>query len=278
MRRPFLTGQNQAAARRAKSPVVSAALLGGIVLACALADILAPGNAARMDLGALLSPPDARHIFGTDGLGRDLFKMILHGGRISLLIGLFSSAIAALIAMVYGAAAGLAPKWLDNFLMRTTELILSIPSILYIISIQAILGKPTLVSLSVVIGVTSWMNIAKIIRVEVRQIRRSEHVMAARLMGARFPYLLWHHLLPNFMPSVMFMLIYNISQAIAAEASLSFLGLGMPPGSATWGVLMSLSQDALLTNSWWIILIPSLFLVVTLVCITNIGEYLRRSV
>lgn len=276
-RPPFSAVQRRTPMSVAKPPVVSAALLGGIVIACALADILAPGNAARMDLGTLLSPPNASHIFGTDQLGRDIFKMILHGGRISLIIGLVSSAIAALIAMVYGAAAGLAPKWLDNLLMRTTELIMSIPSILYVVSIQAILGKSSLLSLSVVIGATSWMNIAKIIRAEVRQIHRSEHVMAARLMGARFPYMLWHHLLPNFMPSVMFMLIYNISQAIAAEASLSFLGLGMPPGSATWGALMSLSQDALLTNSWWIILIPSLFLVTTLVCITNIGEHLRRK-
>ena len=260
-----------------KKSCVSAAVLGGIILACVLADVIAPGDASRMDLDALLLPPSAMHVFGTDQLGRDLFKMILHGGRVSLVIGLLASAIAALIAIIYGAAAGLAPKWLDNLLMRITELIMSVPSILYIISIQAILGRPTLLSLSIVIGLTSWMNISKIIRAEVRQIHGSEFVLSARLMGAKFPYILRRHLLPNFLPSVMFMLIFNVSQAIAAEATLSFLGLGMPPGSATWGSLMSLSRDALFTNSWWIIVIPSLFLITTLICMANIGEQLRGS-
>lgn len=262
---------------RGEKPLASAGILGAVILACVMAGALAPGDPGYMDFDALLIPPSAAHIFGTDSLGRDLFAMILHGGRVSLIIGLLASLIAALIAMVYGAAAGLAPKWLDDFLMRLVELFMSVPSILYIVSIQAVLGKPTMFSLSVVIGVTSWMNIAKIVRAEVRQVHKSEYILAARLMGAKFPYLLRRHLLPHFMPSVMFMMIYNVSQAIASEATLSFLGLGMPPGSATWGSLMSLSQDALLTNSWWIILIPALFVMITLVCMTNIGEYLRRK-
>ena len=260
-----------------KKPIISCTILGIIILAAALADVFAAGNPMRMDLESLLMPPGGEYIFGTDQLGRDLFKMVLHGGRISLIIGLLASAISAAIAMIYGALAGLSPKWLDNALMRLTEIIMSVPSILYIVSIQAILGQPTMISLSIVIGITSWMNIAKIVRAEVRQIHRSEYILSSRLMGAKFMYILRRHLLPNFMPSIMFMLIYNISQAIAAEATLSFLGLGMPPGTATWGVLMSLAQDALLTNSWWVILIPTLFLITTLVCITSIGEYLRRK-
>ncbi len=260
-----------------KKPLPSAAVLAAIMLLCALADFIAGGDASYMDLNALLVPPGAAHLFGTDQTGRDLFKMILHGGRVSLTIGLLATGITALIAFVYGGAAGLAPKWLDGLLMRLTELLLSVPSVLYVVSIQAVLGKPTVLSLSVVIGATSWMAIAKIIRAEVRQIHESEFILASRLMGARFPYILRRHLLPNFMPSVMFMLIYQVSQAIAAEATLSFLGLGMPPGSATWGALISLSQDALLTNSWWVIIIPSAFLITTLVCMTNIGEWLRRK-
>ncbi|MDR1688748.1 MAG: ABC transporter permease [Clostridiales bacterium] len=262
---------------KTKKPFVSTAVLAGIVLVCVLADIIAPGDAARMDFDALLKAPSIAHLFGTDPLGRDLFKMILHGGRVSLVIGLFSSVITAFIALFYGALAGLAPKWLDNLLMRFTDLIMSVPSILFTVSILAVLGKPNVLSLSVVIGVTSWMNIAKIVRAQVRQIHKSEYILSAKLMGAKFLYMLRQHLLPNIMPSIMFMLIFNVSQAIAAEATLSFLGLGMPPGTATWGFLMSLSQDALLTNSWWLVVIPSLFLITTLVCMTNIGEYFRRK-
>ncbi|MCL2096285.1 MAG: ABC transporter permease [Oscillospiraceae bacterium] len=262
--------------RNIKKPVLSSVILGIIIISCVFADIISPGNPGRMNFDAIRKPPDINYIFGTDQLGRDMFRMILHGGRVSLAIGLLASSVSAFTAVVYGAVSGLSPKWLDNLLMRFTEIIMSVPSVLYIVSIQAALGKPTVLSLSLLIGMTSWMNISKIIRTEVRQIHRSEYILAARLSGAKFPYILRRHLLPNFLPSVMFMLIYNVSQAIAAEATLSFLGLGMPPGSATWGSLMSLSQSALLTNSWWIIIIPSLFLITTLVCITNIGEYLRR--
>lgn len=262
---------------RTKAPVVSAVILCIIIFSCILADILSPGDAARMDFTALSLAPNSVHLFGTDEMGRDIFAMILHGGRVSLAIGLLASVITAAIAMAYGAAAGLAPKWLDDLLMRFTELLMSLPSILYVVLILAIIGNPGVLSLSLVIGVTSWMNIAKIVRTEVRQIHGSEYILSARLSGAKFPYMLRRHLLPGFMPPILFMLIYNISQAIAAEATLSFLGLGMPPAAATWGSLLSLAQDALLTNSWWIILIPSAFLVTTLVCITNIGEYFRRK-
>jgi peptide/nickel transport system permease protein len=263
--------------KRTKRPIPSALILAGIMLLCLLADILAPGDATRMDFTALASGPSAAHIFGTDQMGRDLFKMIAHGGRVSLAIGLTASLIAAVIAVIYGGMAGLAPVWLDNLLTLFNELLICIPSVLYVVSIQAVLGKPTILSMSVVIGATSWMNIAKVIRVEVRQLRNSEFIMAARLMGEKLPYILIRHLLPNFLPGVMFMLIYNVCSSIAAEATLSFLGLGLPPGSASWGALLSLSQDALLTNGWWIILIPSLFLITTLVCMTNIGEYIRRK-
>jgi peptide/nickel transport system permease protein len=230
-----------------------------------------------MDFTALAARPSAAHIFGTDQMGRDIFKMIAHGGRVSLAIGLLASFIAALIAIIYGGLAGLAARWIDGLMMRFTELLICVPSVLYIVTIQAVLGKPTVLSMSVVIGVTSWMNIAKVIRAEVRQLHGSEFIMAARLMGAKFGYILLKHLLPNFLPGVMFMLVYNVCSSIAAEATLSFLGLGLPPGSASWGALISLSQDALLTNGWWIIIIPSLFLITTLVCMTNIGEYVRRK-
>ncbi|MDR1135347.1 MAG: ABC transporter permease [Clostridiales Family XIII bacterium] len=256
-------------------PRVSIAILGGIVLMCALAPLISGGEPMRMELAALRLPPGIHHIFGTDPLGRDIFNMIIHGGRASLLIGLFASLIAGMIAAVYGTVAGLAPRWLDDLLMRITELIMSVPSILYIISLSAIFGRPTLMSLSIIIGVTSWTSISKIVRAEVRQIRQSEYILSARLSGGGFIYILRRHLFPNFIPAIMFMLIYNISQAIATEATLSFLGLGLPPNTASWGSLMALAQDALLTNDWWIILIPTTFLVVTLVCITNIGEYLR---
>lgn len=119
------------------------------------------------------------------------------------------------------------------------------------------------------------MNISKVVRSEVRQIRNSDFVLASRLAGGKFFYILRKHLFPNFISSTMFMIVTNVSAAIGTEATLSFLGIGLPMEIISWGSMMSLSQKALLSNSWWIILIPGLFLVTTLVCITNVGEYIR---
>ncbi len=139
------------------------------------------------------------------------------------------------------------------------------------------MGKANVFSISLVIGVTGWMSIAKVVRTEVRQLRSSEYVLASGCMGGGFLYVLWKHLAPNFMASVMFMVVMNVRGAIVAESTLSFMGIGLPVEVITWGSMLSLAEKALLTGSWWMILIPGLFLIVTLVCITDIGNYLRRS-
>jgi peptide/nickel transport system permease protein len=257
-------------------PKVSAALLGIIAVLCLTSPLWNWGNPSHMVFDALDLPPSGDWLFGTDTLGRDIFSMVWHGGRISIYIGVFATAITTLIAVVYGTVSGLAGDFVDSLMMRFVEVLLSIPSILYVISIQAILGKPSATSISVVIGLTSWMNIAKMVRSEARRVSRAEYVLSAKQMGGGFFYVLFRHLLPNFIPAIMFMVIYNIGQAIATEATLSFLGIGLPANVISWGSLMALSEKALLTGSWWIITIPGFFLVTTLVCITNLGEHYRR--
>ena len=262
--------------KKLKFPIYSAILLGLIVIACILAPIWDGENPTKMFFDSLNQPPSGEFLFGTDTMGRDIFNMIWYGGRISIYVGLFATLISTVIAMVYGTLSGLANNFIDSMMMRTVELLLSIPSILYVVSIQAILGSPTPTSIAIVIGLTSWMNISKMVRGEVLRVRNSEYVTSAKMMGGRFIYVLRKHLLPNFMPAIMFMIVSNIGQAIATEATLSFIGIGLPPDAVSWGSLMSLSEKALLTSSWWIIVIPGLFLVTTLVCITNLGEYNRR--
>ena len=159
--------------------------------------------------------------------------------------------------------------------MRLTEIFLSIPSLLLIVLLQAVLGKAGVVSLSVVIGVTGWTGMAKVVRAEVRRLRESEYVLAARCMGAGFFHVLRRHLAPNFFSSIMFMAVMSIRSAIAAESTLSFMGLGLPLEVVSWGSMLSLAEKALLSGAWWIILIPGAFLVVTLLCVTSIGSWLR---
>lgn len=259
-------------------PLVSMAVLAVILLGCLFCDLFIPKDPAYMDLYHANTTPNAEFWFGTDTMGRDIFSMIWYGGRISLLIGFFATVISTVIAILFGAISGLAPKWLDNLLMRLTEIFLSIPNLLLMILLQAILGKANVLSISFVIGITGWTSIAKVVRTEVRQIRNSEYVIAARCMGAGFFRILWKHLMPNFISSIMFMVVMNIRGAIVSESTLSFLGIGLPLEIISWGSMLSLSEKSMLSGAWWIILIPGIFLVVTLLCITNIGNHLRKNV
>lgn len=258
-------------------PLISCILVGLILLGCLFCGVLAPKDPGTLDLAHLSQPPCQEFLFGTDPLGRDVFSMIWYGGRISLCIGFLSTALSTCIAALYGCICGVAPAWLDDALMRFSEMAMSIPSILIIIFLQAILGQANLLSISLVIGFTSWMSIAKVVRTEVHQIKSSEYIQYARLTGGRFFYILRRHLLPNFIPSIMFMVVTNIGAAIGTESTLSFLGLGLPVETVSWGSMLSMADRALLSNNWWLIIIPGLFLVTTLVCITNIGHYIRNA-
>ena len=259
-------------------PVVSAAILILIVLGCLCAELIMTKDPAYMDLLNYNKAPDREFLFGTDTMGRDIFSMIWYGGRISLLIGVLATFLSTVLAIVFGSVSGCAPEWVDSLLMRFTEIFLSIPNLLLVILLQAVLGKASIFSISFIIGITSWPSIAKVVRTEVKQIRNSGYVIAARCMGGSFRHVLWKHLTPNFASSIMFMVVMNIRSAIIAESTLSFMGIGLPLEQISWGSMLSNADKALMTKSWWIILIPGLFLTVTLMCMTNLGNYLRKAV
>lgn len=256
-------------------PYISVTVLTVIVAGCIIGSIVYSDSAYYMQLSEISAAPGRGHIFGTDTLGRDVFSVIWCGGRISLTVGLLATLISTAIAVVYGAAAGLASQRVDDMMMRLTEILMSVPQMLFVMFLQAIMGDANVISISVVIGITGWMAVAKMVRSEVRQLRSSGFVMAARSMGGGFFYILYRHLMPNFMSAVMFMIVTNIGGAISMEATLSFLGLGLPAEVVSWGSLMSLSQRAMLSGAWWILMIPGIFMVSTLIYITEIGEYLR---
>ena len=258
-------------------PIISTIVLIIIIAGCLFSSLIMTHDPKYMDLVNSNVSPNRIFYFGTDSMGRDIFSDIWYGGRISLFIGIVSTMISTTIAIIYGSISGMAVEWIDNLMMKATEILLSIPSILIIIFIQVIIGGSNPISISIVIGLVSWMSISKIVRSEVRQIRNSEYILAAKIMGGKFFYIIKQHLLPNFISSIMFMVVSNIGSAIATESTLSFLGIGLPIEIISWGSMLSLAQDALLSNYWWIILIPGLFLVTTIVSIANIGNYLRRK-
>lgn len=258
-------------------PILSMLLLGLIIAGCLNCSLIMTKDPSYMDLQNYNVPPNREFLFGTDTMGRDIFSMIWYGGRISLFIGIVSTVISTVTAVIFGAFSGSAPVWADRFLMRLTEILLSVPGLLAVIFMQAVLGEANVYSISLVIGITSWMSIAKVVRTEVRKLRSSEYVIAARCMGGNFFYILRAHLAPNFVSSIMFMAAMNVRSAIVAESTLSFMGIGLPVEVISWGSMLSLAENALLANSWWMILIPGGFLIVTLLCITDIGNYLRKN-
>lgn len=262
---------------RQKRPVLSFAVLGLLVLGCLAAPLIAPGDPGYLDLLHTSQAPGGEFLFGTDAMGRDLFRCIWHGGRVSLFIGFLSTLISTAIAVVYGAVSGVSSPGVDSAMMRLTEILLSVPELLTVLFLQAIWGVATPVSIAVIIGLTSWYSIAKVVRTEVRQLRGSEYVIASRAMGGRFAHILGQHLAPNFLSSIMFMVVMNVRSAIVAESTLSFLGMGLPIDTVSWGSMLSLSERALMTGSWWVILIPGAFLVALLLSLTEIGNWLRRE-
>ena len=275
--RPELLATVKKQKRMDNFPWISVILLTVIVVCCMAAELLMTKNPTYLDLQNYNVAPNREFLFGTDTLGRDIFSGIWYGGRISITIGFLATVISTLIAVVYGSVSGIAPVWLDTLMMRFTEIFLSVPGLLLVLFLQAILGEANVWTLAIVIGVTSWASIAKVIRTEVRQIRNSEYVVASRCMGGKFFHILGRHLAPNFIASIMFMVVMNVRGAIGSESTLSFMGMGLPLEIISWGSMLSLAEKALMTKSWWIILIPGAFLVTLLMCLTNIGNYLRKT-
>ena len=258
-------------------PIISFIVFAAIVFGCIIAPVLANHDPNGFYLKNLNEPPSAEFRFGTDSLGRDIFSMIWYGGRVSLIIGLLGAAITAIIGTIYGSLSGTASERVDSVLMRITEMSGSIPGILLILVITAVFNSNNVVTLSVVIGITAWFGLARLVRSEVRQIRNSDYVLYARSTGGKFLYIFKTHLIPNFIAAIMFAVVSAVGTSITMESTLSFLGLGLPVDVISWGSMLSLANKALVMNTWWVIIVPGVFLITTLVCITNMANYYRKE-
>lgn len=263
--------------RNKKFPLFSAIFLLFMVGSCVLAEYIMPYDPHYLDLVNAGKAPCKQYIFGTDMLGRDLYSMIWFGGRLSLFIGVMATMISTAIAILYGGVSGFAKDSIDGVLMKLLNLLLCVPSILLLLFLQGVLKNNSPCSIAFVIGATSWMSMAKVIRSEVRQIRNSNYILCAKKMGGGFLYLLRVHFVPNIISSILFMIIMNVGSAIALEATLSFLGLGMPIEQVSWGTMLSNADQALLTNQWWNIVIPGIFLTGTILSMMSLGSYYKQD-
>jgi peptide/nickel transport system permease protein len=256
------------------------ALAGGVIVLAMLAVALAapalsPHDPSAIDVTAVLLPPSADHPLGTDALGRDVLSRIVYGTRVSLLVGFVAVGIAVLIGVIVGALAGYYPGWVDTLCMRVVDIMLSIPTFFLILAVIALVG-PSLVNIMIVIGVTSWMGVARLVRGEFLSLKESDYVIAARALGVPAPRIIFRHVLPNAMAPVYVATILGIAAAVLVESSLSFLGLGVQPPTPSWGNILT-DGKANIEIAWWLSLFPGLAILVTVLGYNLLGEGLRDA-
>ncbi len=271
------------------------AVTGTVILACIIlfvtvgAFFYTERDANFNDVGRRLQPPSAQHPFGTDNIGRDVFARAIYGGQISLLIGMTAVTVSIGMGTLFGVVAGYFGGFLDAILMRLTEAMLSIPTLLLLlvmakyfagrIPTQQILGRSfsgSVIVIIVIIGVTSWMSLARLIRANVLSLREAEFVTAAQAIGATNFHIITRHILPNTMAPIIVATTLGVAGAILSEAYISFLGLGVQPPTATWGNMLESSRGNV-DQEPWLWFFPGLLLVLTVMSINFVGDGLRDA-
>ena len=260
-----------------KNPLALAGLV--IILLIVLAAILAPVicryDPYTQDLRNALAKPSAEHILGTDSFGRDLFTRILYGARVSLIIGLIPSVIAIIIGTVMGLMAGFLGKTADFIIMRIDDIVLSFPSLLLAMVIMYTLG-PSLLNLFIALSIINWGMTARTVRAQTLQLREKEFVEAARSVGVKNWTIMFRHILPNCIPSLIVIFTLDIPSAIMSEASLSFLGVGAKPPEASWGLMVSENRDNL-TKAPWVALFPGIAIMLLVLAFNFVGDAMRDA-
>ncbi len=267
------------AAPGGRSPLDAAAGWGlGLVLAVALLSVFAGSLAphAPSEVGGAethLQAPSREHPLGTDVLGRDVLSRLLHGGRASLAVGWLSVLLAVVLGTAVGLAAAIGPAWLDRALMAATDVFLAFPRIFLILLLVA-LSTPSLILVTVVIGVTGWMSVARLVRAEALALREREFVLSARGLELSALRLVLRHVLPHVAPLVLVAATLRLGNAVLLESFLSYLGLGAQEPLVSWGAMIEHGQGHLL-DAWWLTAFPGLAITVTVVSYNLLGDGIR---
>jgi peptide/nickel transport system permease protein len=277
--REWLTLLRRLARRR--TALFGLLVVGAVVLTALLADVVSPFDPLEQEIGQRLREPgwvDAQgrvHPLGTDHLGRDILARIIHGSRIALSVGLAAVAVSGLLGMTIGLVAGYFGGRVDDFLMRLADVQLAFPFILLAIAVIGVLG-PSLRNIIIVIGVSSWVVYARVVRGEVLSIREREFVQAAIALGSRDGRILARHVLPNTFTPWLVVATLDMARVIVIESALSFLGLGVQPPTPTWGGMLA-DGRVYLSTAWWLATFPGLAILVTVLGINLFGDGLRDT-
>jgi peptide/nickel transport system permease protein len=260
--------------RRHRLAVAGLVVITFLIIGAVLAPYLAPYDPTQQGLDRLLLPPSRSHPMGTDDLGRDIFSRVLIGSRISLLVAFVAVAILITIGVLVGMLAGYY-RSLDGPLMRGVDVLMSIPSIFLILAIVALYG-PGLRNTMLVIGFTSWMGTARLVRGQFLSIREQDYIEAARAVGVGNFRIILRHIMPNTMSVVIVQATLFISYAIITESLLSYLGLGVQPPDASWGNILSNGRNYM-REAWWMTFFPGLAIFLTVLSFNFLGDGLRDA-
>jgi peptide/nickel transport system permease protein len=261
-------------------------LFGALVVTAAailaiLAPAVAPTDPIKNSLLDRLTPPmwaeggSARHPLGTDTLGRDVASRLLYGARVSLIVGFTAVVIGGAVGVLLGTLAGYYRGWLDDVLMRIGDVQLAFPLLVLAIGVLSVLGASVL-NVILVLGVSGWVQYARIVRGETLSLTQREFVEAARALGAADREIVWRHVLPNVLPPVTVVATFSVARVIIAEASLSFLGLGIPPPAPSWGAMLDEGRNYI-TTGWWLALFPGIAILLLVLGINLVGDWLRDA-
>lgn len=253
---------------------------GFLIISCiAVMAIFAPWlshyDPDAIDVKAILLAPSEAHWMGTDGLGRDVYSRMLYGARISLLVGFVAVGISTAIGVVLGALAGYYRGWVDTVIMRLVDIMLSIPSFFLILAVIAFL-TPSIWNIMIVIGLTSWMGVTRLVRAEFLSLAEREYVHASRTLGAQDARLIFKHLLPNSLTPIIVSAVLGVASAVLLESGLSFLGLGVQAPQASWGNILTDGKEYI-QFAWWLSLFPGMAILFTVLGYNLLGEGLRDA-
>ncbi|MAI07410.1 MAG: peptide ABC transporter permease [Magnetococcales bacterium] len=256
------------------SLVISGAVIVFIMGFFALfADFIAPFDPTETNVMNSLMPPSLTHYMGTDQLGRDVFSRMVYGARISLLVGFVAVGISTALGIFFGALAGFYGGKVEAFIMRFVDVMLCFPSFFLILAVIAFL-EPSIINIMVVIGLTSWMGVARLVRAEILRLKNQEFIMAAQLSGVNDKQMILKYLLPNAMAPVFVSFTLGVAGAILVESGLSFLGIGVQPPTPSWGNIL-IDGKATLEVAWWLSVFPGLAILFTVLGYNLLGEGLR---
>jgi peptide/nickel transport system permease protein len=260
---------------RNRLSVIGAVTVLLLITISLLAPFIAPYDPTAIDVRHTLSPPSKTHLLGTDELGRDLLSRIIWGSRVSLKVGFVAVGIAIVIGIVIGAIAGFYGGKVDAILMRFVDIMLAFPTFFLILAVIAIL-EPNIFTIMAVIGITSWMDVARLVRAEFLSLKERDFVGAARAVGASDTRLIFRHILPNALSPVFVAATFGVAGAILIESGLSFLGLGVQPPDPSWGNILTSGKDNI-EIAWWLSLYPGLAILITVLSYNLVGEGLRDA-